>query len=311
MHTRHELPPELERLARAQSGVLIRAQILGCGVSDNVLDRLLANKLIGRIERGLFAYPNATPEWIGWVWAGVLLGGPDARAARLTAAKFHGLSDDQPEVIDILTPVGTTPADRDWVNFRRERPGVRSISTRTEPPCTRIEDTVLDLCELGSAAAIEWITAAIQRRLTSPESLRRAMKRRARIPNRRLISDIISDAEDGVHSTLEYRYRHDVELAHGLPKGARQRSRAARSEFVDVLYEEYALIVELDGRRGHIGRLRDRRRDNAHTKTGSPSLRYGWTEVSQECCAVALEVGNVLIDQGWPGSVGHCPNCLR
>ncbi|MET3807414.1 very-short-patch-repair endonuclease [Nakamurella sp. UYEF19] len=287
------------------------ARSWGCGVSEKVLERVVSSGLFGRIERGLFAFPHGTLPWEGWVWAGILLGGPDARAAGLTAAKLLRLADDQPPCIEILTPTGTTVSTRDWVSFRRERPGVRSISTRTEPPCTRIEDTVLDLCRLGQAAAVEWITAAIQRRLTSPEALQRALHRRKRMPHRRLITDIVADAADGVHSTLEYHYRHAVELAHDLPKGKRQRTREARHEFIDVLYEKYALIVELDGHRGHVGRLRDRRRDNAHTKTSSPSLRYGWTEVTQESCAVALEVGEVLIGQGWPGSPGHCPNCLR
>ncbi len=311
MYHRHATPPELERLARTQCGVISRRQILGCGVSDNVLDRLVSGGLFGRIERGLYAFPNGTPPWVGWVWAGILLGGPDARAAGLTAAKLAGLADEEPPCIEILIPVGTTPTARDWVSFRRERPGVRSISTRTEPPCTRIEDTVLDLCELGEAAAIEWITAAIGRRLTTPEALRRALQRRRRMTHRRLIAGIVDDAADGVHSTLEYRYRHDVELAHGLPEGVRQRPRVARHEFVDVLYEKYAVIVELDGHRGHVGRLRDRRRDNVHTRTGAPSLRYGWMEVTQESCAVALEVAEVLIGRGWPGSPGHCPACLR
>ncbi|SDO50657.1 Transcriptional regulator, AbiEi antitoxin, Type IV TA system [Nakamurella panacisegetis] len=311
MYHRHEVPPELERLARAQSGVLVRTQILGCGVSDNVLDRLVSAGLFGRIERGLFAYPHGTPPWTGWVWAGVLMGGPHARAGGMTAARLQGLADQQPQTIDILTPAGTRPAARNWVTFREERPGVRSISTRTEPPCTRIEDTVLDLCTAGPAAAIEWITAAIQRRLTSPEALQRALQRRRRIPNRRLITGIIADAADGVHSSLEYHYRHAVEKAHSLPRGQRQQSRGARREFVDVLYADYALVVELDGRLGHVGRLRDRRRDNVHTKTGSPSLRYGWTEVTQESCEVALEVAEVLIGQGWSGSPGHCPRCLR
>ena len=310
MHSRHEVPPELERLARVQGGVLSRAQVLGCGVSDNVIDRLRANGLFGRIDRGLYSFPNVDPSWLGWVWAGVLLGGPDARAGGRTAAGVLGLADELPKVIEIVTPAGIRPDARDWVTFRQERPGVRSISTRTEPPCTRIEDTVLDLCQLGPAAAIQWITAAVQRRLTSPDKLRRTLADRKRVPNRKLLADIINDAADGVQSSLEYRYRHDVEQAHGLPRAARQPARVARGEFIDVLYQEYGVVVELDGRIGHVGRLRDRRRDNVHTKTGSPSLRYGWTEVTQESCAVALEVADVLSGQGWSGYPIRCPQCL-
>ena len=311
MHERRETPAELTRLALVQAGVVSREQVLGFAVVDNVIDRLIRTGAWGRLESGIYLVPDVEPTWLGRVWAGLLLGGPDARAGGTTAAAFQGLADEQRLPIDILVPNGKRLDARDWVVFRQERDGVRSISTRTEPPCTRVEDTVLDLCAAGTpAACIHWITTAVRQHLTTPDKLAQALKRRARMPHRRLIVGIISDAAKGVQSSLEYRYRHDVELAHALPQGTRQKSRVARGEFIDVVYEEYALVVELDGRIGHVGRLRDRRRDNVHTKTGSPSLRYGWHEVTQETCAVAAEVTEVLAGQGWAGYLTRCPNCL-
>ncbi len=53
------------------------------------------------------------------------------------------------------------------------------------------------------------------------------------------------------------------------------------------------------------GQVRDRRRDNRHTKTARPSLRDGWHEVSGEPCGVATEVAEALIGRGWAGYPGH------
>ena len=41
VHSRHEVPPALLRLAREQAGVVSREQVLAFGISRNVLDRLL------------------------------------------------------------------------------------------------------------------------------------------------------------------------------------------------------------------------------------------------------------------------------
>lgn len=311
VHARKTVPSELIRLAAVQAGVVCRTQVLGFGLPDRATERLISQGIWRRLESGIYLVPDVEPMWLTRVWAGLLVGGVDARAGGSTAAALQGLTEGRELPIDILVPAGTRLAARDWVVFRQERPGVRSISTRTDPPCTRIEDTVLDLCAAGTpAACIDWITTAVQRRLTTGADLSRALQRRTRMRHRKLITGLIADAASGVHSTLEHRYLSDVERAHGLPKGARQASRPSRHEFIDVLYAEFALVVELDGRIGHVGRLRDRRRDNVHTRTGAPSLRFGWHEVTQESCAVAMEVAEVLIAQGWPGYPTKCAHCL-
>ena len=155
------------------------------------------------------------------------------------------------------------------------------------------------------------MTAAVQRRLTTADALAKALARRERMPRRRFVQRVISDVSAGVHSGLERTYLYDVERAHGLADGRRQHARPGRTGYLDVLYDQYALVVELDGRVGHVGegRWRDRQRDNVHTRTGLRTLRFGWYEVTNEPCAVALEVAEVLIGLGWPGYPGTCPRC--
>ncbi len=313
MHSRREVPSAVNLLAQAQSGVVSRQQAVGCGLTPTVIRRLLSDGWWGRLESGIYLIPAVDPSWTGRVWAAVLMGGSDARAGGATAATLHGLADEELLPIEILVPFGVRLADREWVRFRQERVGVRAFSTRAEPARTRIEDTVLDLCADGSEAdCISWVTSAVQRRLTTVDDLRKGMGRRARQPHRKLLVSLLSDAASGVHSPLEHRYLHEVERAHRLPDGRRQQPRAGRHEFVDVRYAKYGLVVELDGRVGHLGSgaFRDRRRDNSHTRTGTFTLRYGWHDVTADPCSVALDVAEVLIGLGWDGYPGKCPNCL-
>ena len=110
---------------------------------------------------------------------------------------------------------------------------------------------------------------------------------------------------------MEVRYLRDVERAHGLPDGRRQ-VRRRRTE-CDVWYEEYGLLVELDGRRGHEGggAFRDMRRDNSATTDGLATLRYGYRDVFGSPCEVAAQVAENLARRGWPGPFGRCQRCRR
>lgn len=313
MRARQDVPESLLRLAREQAGVISRFQASGQGLTPAVLSRLISDGWWGRLERGVYLVPDSEPTWLAHVWAAVLLGGPAARVCGPAAARLQGLLEDDPWPIDVLIPFDRRVMDRSWVVFRRERDRVRAVSTGTDPPRTRIEDTVFDLCSTAShAGCIDWLTMAVQRRLTTPEALQRSLQSRPRQPRRRELEALLVDVSAGVHSSLEHSYLHDVEEAHSLVRGTRQHTRPGGGGYVDVLYEQFAVVVELDGRTGHTGegKLRDRRRDNHHTRAGLRSLRFGWHEVTQEPCAVALEVAEVLVGLGWTGYPSRCPRCL-
>jgi hypothetical protein len=115
----------------------------------------------------------------------------------------------------------------------------------------------------------------------------------------------------GVESELELRYLRDVERAHRLPEGNRQCYRGALRHRSDVGYDAFALLVELDGRLGHegAGRFRDYRRDNDFALRQLLSLRYGWFDVVDRPCAVAFQVGSVLVSRGWRGVPERCDRC--
>jgi hypothetical protein len=312
--------PDLLALARLQGGVVTSEQAAAHGLGRHSSARLVAAGLWQRLDSGVFSIGR--PTWPGLAWAGVLIGGDTARIGGLAAAFLHGLVDDAPA--RILVHVDTSVRRRDrppWV-FRRELPDKRSSAPRGAPPRISVEDLVLDLIDNGSDDPLRhspahWISAAVQRRLTTRRRLGIALAGRRTIHDRRQIERILADVGDGAQSPLELRYLRDVERAHGLPRGRRQAvRRAGRFErtlrvFRDVYYDEYALVVELDGRLGHSddGRLRDLRRDNATTIRGERTLRYGWVDVTEEPCLVALQVAAALAISGWDGTLTRCPRC--
>lgn len=292
MRPRIDPTPQLLSLADLQGGVVTAEQAAAYGLGRNSVARLVSNRTWRRLDPGI--YCTREPDWISQAWAGVLIGGDSARLGGLAAGYLHGLCDDAPDVILIHIDHAVRRRNRGPWRFRRELPGKQYAGPRGAPPRICIEDLVLDLVDTGSddprRGAVHWVATAIQRGLTTPPRLHRALQARERIHDRRLIEDLLLQVAEGAQSPLEVRYRNDVERAHGLPTGIRQAARrsgrlegTARS-FRDVYYKDFGLVVELDGKPGHVerGRLRDLRRDNVTALRGERTLRYGWFDVIEE-----------------------------
>jgi hypothetical protein len=227
------------------------------------------------------------------------------------AGHLHGLLDQPPRTLLIWTVGADQRRSREPWRFRRTSNQLRWPGGQL-PPVISIEDTVLDLCAGRQVReVVELVTRAVQHRLTRPEYLLRRMHERGRVGHRRLISDLLAEVEDGAETPLELAYLIEVERAHGLPTGRRQRRERVSGHHRDVWYEQWRTVVELDGRLGHegVGRFRDMALDNVAALRAETTLRYGWHDVRGRPCDVAREVGQVLRRAGWPGSLAECRRC--
>jgi hypothetical protein len=113
---------------------------------------------------------------------------------------------------------------------------------------------------------------------------------------------------------LEYGYVQHVERPHGLPTAVRQAEVVieGRTRYLDNLYQDFALCVELDGRQAHPDDQRwlDVRRDNANTVGRLDTLRYGWADVEATPCQTAAQLALALWNRGWTGVLRPCgPAC--
>ncbi len=184
------------------------------------------------------------------------------------------------------------------------------------PPRTRLEETVIDLVDQATAfeAALSVVCSASQRRLTTAAKLQATMGQRPKLRWRDELTMALGEVGDGVHSILEYRYLHRVERPHGLPQAVRQSRLDAegRNRYLDNLYRDYALCVELDGLQAHPDeqRWQDLRRINSIIQNGKTVLRYGWIDINQHGCDTATQLGAVLQHLGWQGYIRPCsPAC--
>jgi hypothetical protein len=202
--------------------------------------------------------------------------------------------------------------------LHRSGRAIEAVQDGSNPPRTRVEETVLDLIQAAANfdEVCGWVTRAFARDLTDQDRLHAAMRHRPRLRWRADLHELIVAAASGDHSVLEFRYDRDVERAHGLPEPVRQapftgpNGRRGRR---DRLYRDYGVVVELDGRLAHPeeNQWQDKDRDNAAAAfDGQQSLRYGWTNVRWHPCATALQVAAVLRRHGWDGWPRPCsPGC--
>ncbi len=315
---RGSVPRDLERLIGRQAGVVTRAQALAAGMTRHAVQVKLGAGRWRRLHAGVYlAYPGP-PSRESLMWAAVLAVRTGAVLCHQTAAELHGLVEARKGgVVHIMVPRGRPVAPMKGVVIHYSRRARTARHPALQPPRTRLEDTVLDLAEAETTAAgaIGWILTACASRRTTPGRLLTAMDGRLRIRRRTMLLAALGDARAGVESMLERGYLYRVERPHGLPPGIRQRRTRAggTSQYEDIRYEEYGVIVELDGLAAHPEgeRWRDIGRDNQSAANGLVTLRYSYADVMDRPCQVAGEVIRTLRARGFAGSARRCgPACV-
>jgi very-short-patch-repair endonuclease len=306
--------PSAQRLV-VQADAIARRQGAVVGIDPDTMRNRVRSGRWQRLQRGVYATFSGEPARETLLWAALLRAGPDAVLSHQTAAERHGLIDEPTALITITVPAGRHPgrwAKIPGVVIYRSDAILRTRHPAMLPPCTRVEDTVLDLIEVAATFddAYAWISRAIGRRRTSADRIRIAMDARKKMRWRREIATALGDAAAGALSVLEYRYVHRVERPHGLPVACRQARirQGSGSRYLDNLYEDYRVCVEIDGTAAHPAdeQWRDKRRDNANTLSGIVTLRFGLLDLGERRCQTAAAVATLLRSRGWTGSPRAC-----
>lgn len=311
-------PSPSRELLTAQGDAVARRQSAAVGMAARTMRTALSNGRWQRLHRGVYAAYSGNTTRETMLWAALLRAGPHAVLSHQTAAERHGLIDEPSPVIVITVPASRHPAQVKipGVIVHRSDAIIRTRHPAMVPPCTRVEDTVLDLIQAARSFedAYAWISRAIGRRRTTAERIRSAMAARKKMRWRRELLVALNDADGGVLSVLEYRYVHRVERPHGLPSARRQArvNQGTGNRYLDNLYEIYGVCVELDGTAAHPAdeQWRDKRRDNANAVQGLVTLRFGWLDLGERRCETAALVAALLSRRGWSGSPRACgPVC--
>ncbi len=292
-------------------------QALGCGVSPDVLDRLLRSSRWQIIHRGVYSVSDVRPGRETLLWAAISRAGAGAVLSHETAAELFKLADERCPLIHVSIPGSRRVSPMKGVVVHVSSRLAEATHPSLLPPRTRVEETVLDLVDQAATfdVALGLACAACQRGLTTGPKIVETMARRSKLRWRNELAKALRDIGTGVHSVLEYRYVHKVERPHGLPEAVRQARifPGGRGRYLDNLYEDYGLCVELDGLQAHPDeqRWQDLRRINSITESGKTVLRYGWIDADRHSCETAVQVAVVLRRLGWQEAPRPCgPACV-
>jgi very-short-patch-repair endonuclease len=307
-----DLPAACLELLASQCGVISRGQALGSGVPEAMIGGRLRLGAWQQLHPGVYATYTGEPPRLATLWAAVLRSGSGAVLSHHSAAELSGLISAPGPLVHVTVPAGRRVRGVAGVRVHRSNRIAIARHPSLLPPRTRIEETVVDLTQGARTFedAFHWLSLACGRRLTTVERLRAAVADRKKVRHRDALLQALVAIADGTHSNLEHRYVQRVERPHGLPVPHRQAPITIRRgrRYLDNLYREFGMAVELDGRAAHTveERWRDLHRDNASAGLGIITLRYNWADVTERPCDVAAEVATVLQQRGWDGRPHSC-----
>lgn len=303
-------PEELDHLLLSQDGVVTRSQLHVLGVLPHELKRMLRRRELARIHPGVFVDHTGPPSQQQLAWAAVLHAG--------RSALYLGSAEDPPTPGTIHVAIDQDRRVRavTGVEIHRVEELEGKVDWLASPARVRFEDNVLEQAHRAGTEidAIALLTGAVGSRRTTGKRLRAALSRRTRTRRPALVEAVLSDLEAGTCSVLEHGYLTRVERAHGLPEGRRQSRRSGDrgNEYRDVDYDEFGLVVELEGRVGHASweaQGRDADRDLDDHAAGQESVRLRWGQVFKTPCRTADRLARILSRRGWTGTLTRCPDC--
>jgi hypothetical protein len=209
----------------------------------------------------------------------------------------------------VVVPAERRVRDTDGVKVVRSRHVIDRVDPTAWSHRIAAAHTVLDLArDRPLDHAITLAARAIDLGVTSLDQLAAALGTRPRQPDRSVLIEVFADVSAGSESAAEVRYLRHVERAHGLPAGRRQ-APVGDGRRRDIEYEDYGLVVEIDGRLNHDGwaaRRRDAIKDRAAAATGRVGVHCYWTDLVPTACALALDVAAILRIRGWTGEPRAC-----
>lgn len=182
----------------------------------------------------------------------LLAHGPRAILGGVSAARLDGFTGVRDSRIHLLLPHGSRDPHRSNVVVHRSRTVTADdIHPVRWPRRTRIARSVVDAASWSSTdlAAQAVLASAVQQRLVTPDALTAVVSRLTRLPRRALISETIRDVSGGSLSEYEVLFVRLCRVHH-LPMPDRQVRRvdaAGRLRYLDAEFDEYDLVVEIDG----------------------------------------------------------------
>ncbi|MFI7577438.1 DUF559 domain-containing protein [Micromonospora sp. NPDC049497] len=262
-----------------------------------------------QVHRAVFVTHNGPVGAEQLRWIAVLAAGPAAVLGGLTAAEAWGLRRYGSRLVHLLIPAAhqSRSVPSGVVVHRTTTLPEEDVLPVGQPRRTMPARSLVDAAQwaVTDEEARAVIAAGFQQRLIGGDDVDRVLERLPRARRRRLIAQTAADAAGGAHSLAELDFLGLVRRA-GLPEPSRQvvrRDAAGRRRYVDVLFEEWHVHVEIDG--GHhmdpAAAWADMGRQNDLWIEGDRVLRFPAWAVRNQPEKVICQLRAALRAANWPG----------
>jgi hypothetical protein len=280
----------IRSLAARQYGAFSAAQTLIHGATRRVIQSRVANEEWQLVARGVYRLVGAVRTWRQDLMVALLAAGDVAAVSHLSAAALWKLPGFPERSIEILAPHGKLNHRIPRVTVHESRRLPADHLTAVDGlRVTTIERTLCDLAaRIGVLRLGRAVDNATTRGLTTVERLWAVWVELA-APGRRGVKAmktvLLVRGPGYVVGTTELEARFlDLVRRFGLALPTAQVDLGAEGWVgrVDVLYRAANLVVEVDGRIGHLGHLdraKDRERDNDLMTAGWRVLRFTWDDL--------------------------------
>jgi predicted transcriptional regulator of viral defense system len=167
------MPNRSVELLAFQGGAVARRQAAAAGIAPHTIRSRVRSGRWQRLRRGVYASFSGVPARETALWAALLRAGPGAVLSHQTAAERHGLIDEPSSLIVITVPLSRTPtrAKIPGVIIHRSDAILRTAHPAMVPPCSRVEDTVLDLIQIAPTFDDAYACTECARNSTGPRPI--------------------------------------------------------------------------------------------------------------------------------------------
>ena len=282
-----KLSASITDLAADQDGLISVDQLRAHGVTPWTQRVLVADGWMFRLAPRVYALRGSPDTHRRRLRCGLLCLGERSWVSHEAAAALHGLDRSRPHAVEFTID-------------RARRPAVLPFAVHTTRRLEPIDQVVVDGFPVMSATRTVFdlalarahphrieaaLDSAVRLQLSSPEVLARrlgALRGSGRW-GCRLVEDMIVDS--GVHTHLERRFLELVREA-GLPRPRMQvvfRIDGRHVARVDFLFDEFGVVVEVSGQKGHASpseRARDAQRRNELQDLGLRVFEYTFDDVT-------------------------------
>lgn len=252
MRTRrhHHEAADLRDLAEQQGGVVSRRQAYDAGITRSQVRANLAAQRWRRVGSQSLALRTGPLSEHGKAWAAVFEAGPRAMVDGASALILSGLRHFDCDALRISVPRGVKPRRGRGLNVRQTRrlnPGDRAETgvPRTRPEVAAVRAALWARSDRQAALVL---TMTVQQGLATAERIAIEMLRVRRDKRRAFVHLVLLDLLGGVRSLGELDFANECRRR-GLPEPTRQAIRRGRngSYYLDVYWEQWHLVVEIDG----------------------------------------------------------------